>query len=169
MAEQVQICDGRLWSRIGTLLPNHCSISGQGDLELRTAAASLPKQFSYWLYLVTSLKDNPTPTRPKVSHRNILVAEDEPGVREALILLLSLDGHTVTEAADGRQALELFRHGRFDLVITDYVMPQMKGDELAAHIHLLKPSQPVIMVSAHAQSLADAGRPLVGVDAVLGK
>src|SRR6266480_1702768 len=108
-------------------------------------------------------------TRPKVIRKRILVAEDEPGVREALVLLLSLDGHTVTQASDGKQALELFREARFDLVITDYLMPQLKGDELAASINRLVPSQPVIMISAHAQSLAESGRPLIGVGAVLGK
>src|SRR6266700_3626046 len=108
-------------------------------------------------------------TRPKVLRKRILVAEDEPGVREALVLLLSLDGHTVTEASDGKQALELFRQTRFDLVITDYVMPQMKGDELAANISRLAPAQPIIMISAHAQSLAESGRTLTGVGAVLGK
>src|SRR5712691_3986748 len=114
-----------------------------------------------------SMKKTPTP--PKVLRKRILVAEDEPGVREALVLLLSLDEHQVTEASDGKQALELFQGGRFDLVITDYAMPAMKGDELAANINRLKPAQPVIMISAHAQSLADAGTPLTGVRIVLGK
>jgi CheY-like chemotaxis protein len=106
---------------------------------------------------------------PKILHKRILVVEDEPGVREALVLLLSLDDHTITQAVNGRQALDLFKTGQFDIVITDYLMPHMKGDELAAHIHLLKPGQPVILVSAHAQSLAEAGTPLVGISAVLGK
>ncbi len=115
------------------------------------------------------MKNTSPGSRPKVLRKRILVAEDEPGVREALVLLLSLDGHTVTEASDGKQALELFRQNRFDLVITDYIMPQMKGDELAANIHRLVPSQPIIMISAHAQSLAESCRSLVGVGAVLGK
>ena len=115
------------------------------------------------------MKINFPGTRPKVLGKRILVAEDEPGVREALVLLLSLDGHTVTQASDGKQALELFREARFDLVITDYLMPQLKGDELAASINRLVPSQPLIMISAHAQSLAESGRPLTGVGAVLGK
>lgn len=106
---------------------------------------------------------------PKVLHKRILVVEDEPGVREALVLLLSLDDHIITQAADGRQALELFRNGHFDVVITDFLMPHIKGDELAAHIHLIKPGQPVIVVSAHAQSLAESGNPLVGVSEVLSK
>ena len=108
-------------------------------------------------------------TQAKVLDKRILVAEDEPGVREALVLLLSLDGHTVTQAGDGKQALELFQRERFDVVITDYMMPEMKGDELAANIQLLMPAQPVIMISAHAQTLEESGNPLAGIGVVLGK
>jgi CheY-like chemotaxis protein len=115
------------------------------------------------------MKPTVSGTPPKIMRQRILVVEDEPGVREALVLLLSLDEHQVTQARDGRQALELFRGGRFDLVITDYLMPHMKGDELAAHIQLLRPAQPVIMISAHAQSLTESGNPLTGIAAVLGK
>jgi len=115
------------------------------------------------------MKKNLPGTRPKILGKRILVAEDEPGVREALVMLLSLDGHTVTQASDGRQALELFKRDRFDVVITDYLMPEMRGDDLAANIQLLMPAQPVIMISAHAQTLAESGNPLAGVAAVLGK
>src|SRR5262245_45041292 len=89
---------------------------------------------------------------PKVLDKRILVAEDEPGVREALVLLLALDGHKVTQACNGKEALQLFREGRFDVVITDYMMPEMKGDELAENISRSNPDQPVIMISAHAQT-----------------
>jgi two-component system alkaline phosphatase synthesis response regulator PhoP len=115
------------------------------------------------------MKKNLPGTRPKILGKRILVAEDEPGVREALVMLLSLDGHTVTQASDGRQALELFKRDRFDVVITDYMMPEMRGDALAANIQTLVPAQPVIMISAHAQTLEESGNPLAGVAAVLGK
>src|SRR5436190_960514 len=135
----------------------------------RDAPVPIPvHNYSHLLTTMICMKP-PTGTPPKVLHKRILVAEDEPGVREALVLLLSLDEHQITQAVDGRQALELFKGGQFDLVITDYLMPHMKGDELAAHIHLIKPGQPVVVISAHAQTLADSGTPLVGVSAVLGK
>jgi len=108
-------------------------------------------------------------SRKKIIRKRILLAEDEPGVREALALLLSLDEHTVIQATDGEEALQLFQAGQFDLVITDYLMPEMKGDELAIAINRLAPAQPLIMISAHAQTLADSGNPLIGVDTVLGK
>jgi CheY-like chemotaxis protein len=118
---------------------------------------------------VAEMKKTRSNAQRKVLRKRILVAEDEPGVREALVLLLSLDEHNVTEASNGKEALELFRTAQFDVVITDYAMPVMKGDELAANINQLKPAQPVIMISAHAQTLADSGNPLTGIRIVLSK
>ena len=80
--------------------------------------------------------------------------------------MLGLDEHVVTEAASGREALDLFRPGRFDLVITDYVMPLMKGDELARNIKRLEPSEPVLMITA---SAGEFGCIPASVDAVLQK
>lgn len=57
----------------------------------------------------------------------ILVAEDEPGIREALELLLGLEGFGVVTATNGAQALELLARVECDLVITDHMMPVMDG------------------------------------------
>jgi hypothetical protein len=59
----------------------------------------------------------------------IVVADDEPGVRSFLRLVLESRGYEVIEAANGRQALEAARAGRVDLVITDLVMPEQEGLE----------------------------------------
>jgi len=59
----------------------------------------------------------------------ILVADDEPGVRNYLREVLETAGYEVTEAADGEQALKAARAGRVDLVITDLVMPEREGIE----------------------------------------
>ena len=89
----------------------------------------------------------------RVQGKRVLVADDELGVREAIKLLLSIDEHAVSEAENGAAALELFRSGKFDLVITDYEMPRMKGDELAARIRAIAPSQPIIMITAYTEKL----------------
>jgi len=96
----------------------------------------------------------------------ILLVDDQRSVRDAINLLLKLDGHRVSEAGDGAIALDLFMHGRFDLVITDFQMPNMNGNELAARIKQASPTQPILMISAYAQQLRDAGIP---VDAILEK
>ena len=89
----------------------------------------------------------------KVSGKRILLADDQQEVRELLALMLGMDEHIVTEARNGREALDLFAPERFDLVITDYLMPLMKGDELARHIKRLAPSEPILMITGSADEL----------------
>ncbi|MEO5698901.1 MAG: response regulator [Casimicrobiaceae bacterium] len=60
---------------------------------------------------------------------SILVVDDEPAVCEALADLLRLDGHDVHTAGNGRDALRLAVPARFDLVLSDLMMPGMSGDE----------------------------------------
>jgi CheY-like chemotaxis protein len=60
-----------------------------------------------------------------------------------------LDDHTVIEANNGAEALGLFAHDQFDVVLTDYVMPFLKGTELAARIKKLAPNQPIVMITAY--------------------
>ena len=101
--------------------------------------------------------------------RRILVVDDEPFVCDAVKMMLAFDGHQVQTATSGREALALYDQEKFDLVITDFSMPTMKGDELAAAIKARNPRQPVVMITAYAEMLQTSGNPLTGVDFVLGK
>jgi CheY-like chemotaxis protein len=85
--------------------------------------------------------------------KRILLVDDDPDVRAALKMLLSMDEHCIVEAENGRQACFLFSPGDFDLVITDYEMPLMKGDELARTIKCLVPSQRIIMITGVPEKL----------------
>ncbi|MCL4786166.1 MAG: response regulator [Verrucomicrobia bacterium] len=98
--------------------------------------------------------------------KHILLVDDDPAVRESIKLFLSIDRHTVTEASSGHEALHLFTGERFDLVIMDYLMPDMLGEELAQQIKNLAPKQPVVMVTAYLEKLVNQGKP---ADALLGK
>jgi two-component system, NtrC family, response regulator AtoC len=102
----------------------------------------------------------------RVLRKRILVADDEPLVREALRQLLGLDEHTVKDAPNGVEAFELFKNDEFDLIITDYTMPEMNGNELAAKIKQLKPLQPILMITAYNPELNAPKNP---VDLVLKK
>lgn len=104
--------------------------------------------------------------RPRPRRKRILLVDDQESVREAISFLLKLDDHTVIEAADGAVALEMFMRGRFDLVITDFDMPKMKGNELAAKIKQAHPTQPILMLTAYAERLRDSDNP---VDVILDK
>jgi CheY-like chemotaxis protein len=107
------------------------------------------------------MKDN-----PELTGKHILIVDDDPGARSALKMLLELDGHVVSEAACGKEACWLFTPGTFDLVITDYSMPEMNGAELARTLKCLVPSQPIVMVTAFVGNLVSDDNP---VDAILGK
>ena len=91
----------------------------------------------------------------------ILVVDDQEGVRGLLRRELTERGHTVLEAADGAEGLHLVRrrNGAVDLILSDVVMPQMNGTELATHIGVEFPDVPVILMSA----FTPAGVARVGV------
>ena len=99
----------------------------------------------------------------------ILVVDDEPTVCKAIQMMLSFYGHEVETATDGAAGLARYEAGRFDLVITDYLMPEMKGDQLVARIKQIRPDQRVIMVTAFAEDFLSRGKPTGGVDHVLTK
>jgi CheY-like chemotaxis protein len=99
----------------------------------------------------------------------ILVVDDEPAVCDAIKMMLKFDGHAVQTANGSKEALSLLEQGKFDLIITDYSMPGMKGDELAAVIKKRLPNQPIIMITAYAEMLESSGNPLTGVDFIISK
>jgi signal transduction histidine kinase len=108
---------------------------------------------------------------PGVERRTlrILLVDDEPRLRQILASYLAIDGHRVTPAADGAEALRHFEPGRFDLVITDRAMPELGGDALAAAIEELAPDLPLIMLTGFATQMEQSEEHLPGVDLVLSK
>jgi len=108
-------------------------------------------------------------TAPAFPQRRILVVDDEPFVCDAVKMMLTFDGHIVETASNGKDALAIFEKGKFDLVITDFAMPSMKGDELAVAIKARSPKQPVVMITAYAEMLQSSGNTLPGVDFVISK
>lgn len=106
---------------------------------------------------------------PAFPQRRILVVDDEPFVCDAVRMMLAFDGHQVETANNGEEALKRFDESGFDLVFTDFLMPNMKGDQLAAAIKARNPQQPVVLITAHAEMLRASGNPLKGVDFVISK
>jgi DNA-binding NtrC family response regulator len=66
----------------------------------------------------------------------ILLIEDDESIRPLLEATLVRDGHTVTAAANGREGVEKFKPGEFDLVITDLVMPEKEGIEVLQDVRV---------------------------------
>jgi len=105
-------------------------------------------------------------SHPRSLH--VLVVDDNPGIRDAMIAALAGDGHIVQTAEDGQDGIERFRAGAFDIVITDRGMPRMNGDRLAAAIKQVSPRTPVILLTGVGSLMGSEDMPL-GVDLVVGK
>jgi PAS domain S-box-containing protein len=95
----------------------------------------------------------------------VLVAEDEPGVRQVTRNILEEHGFNVIEAADGREAVEIFqqRGEEIDLVLLDALMPRLNGAETLAAIRALKPGTKALFMSGYAHEIM-GGRMLIPDD-----
>jgi len=78
---------------------------------------------------------------------SILVADDEPGIRDLLVEYLQNRGHTVAAAGSASEASRVLRTEPFDLVITDIVMPDGDGFELISALRASQPSTRVLAIS----------------------
>jgi CheY-like chemotaxis protein len=88
---------------------------------------------------------------PEPRERVVLLVEDDPAVRSMARRYLGQAGYAVVEAGDGLQAWSRFRRrpDRFDVLLTDVVMPRMPGTELAARVHALRPELPVLLMTGY--------------------
>jgi DNA-binding response OmpR family regulator len=77
----------------------------------------------------------------------ILVIDDEPQMRRLIARILTGAGHTVHQANDGRNGIELFHRVHPGLVITDIVMPDMEGIEMIRELHQEAPEIPILAIS----------------------
>jgi DNA-binding NtrC family response regulator len=82
-----------------------------------------------------------------MSKSRILLVDDDDGLRTALRRALEREGHEVVEASNGRHALDRLKETTVNLVITDIIMPESEGIELALILHKTQPELPVIAIS----------------------
>jgi two-component system, cell cycle sensor histidine kinase and response regulator CckA len=89
------------------------------------------------------------------SRATIMVVEDEADVRQVLCDVLSRAGYAVIEASEGREALRLAaqHEGRIDLVITDMIMPNMTGWEVARQVAAARPETKILVISGYADDV----------------
>ena len=100
----------------------------------------------------------------------ILLVEDEGAVRSLVTRVLSRAGYQVVDAAGPTAALEAFaiRAGSFDLVVSDVVMPRVRGPELVEQLRRQRPDLPVLYISGHLGEGVDRDD-LIGDDPLLVK
>lgn len=81
----------------------------------------------------------------------LLLVEDDPSIREMAALGLGKAGFRVTTAADGREALQRFRHDPFDLVVLDVMLPALDGFEVCREIRK-ESGVPIVMLTAKTET-----------------
>ncbi len=80
----------------------------------------------------------------------ILVVDDEENIRQLVVKYGNFEGHTVSEAADGMEAIEKVKNGKFDIVIMDVMMPELDGFSAVREIRKFS-NVPIIMLSARVE------------------
>lgn len=90
--------------------------------------------------------------------RTILCVDDEENAVLLRKVVLERVGYEVESALSGADALRVMEQGSFDLVLADYIMPQMNGAELASHIKALYPQTLVVLISGINEIPPDAAR-----------
>jgi CheY-like chemotaxis protein len=129
--------------------------------------------FRVYLPVAEGVPEEPTPERTApheaVSGARILVAEDDDLVRRFMCGVLRQAGYLVTEAARPADALAALENTPLDLLVTDLVMPEMNGHELATSARRSRPDLRVLYVSGYAEGSELRERVSASGDAFLPK
>lgn len=87
-------------------------------------------------------------------NRRVLLVEDDPATRDALRSILEILGFVVEPAASGRDALTRAMVTSFDLLLTDFLLPDYRGNELANKLMEMQPDLRVVLMSGYTQDSA---------------
>ena len=117
----------------------------------------------------TKKKEKAQSISDELKKAEILVIEDEEDVRKLLSDILTDGGHEVEASSNGREGVEIFTKGEFDLVFTDLGMPDMSGWQVAQEIKKVKNSTPVALITGWNIQLKDSELKKRGVDLVINK
>lgn len=83
------------------------------------------------------------------ARKRLLLADDQPSIRDSLSRLMRRQGFHVALAESGHEAIERSAREHFDLMLLDLSMPELNGWEALKHIAALKPGLPVVIMTAH--------------------
>ncbi len=93
----------------------------------------------------------------------VLVVDDEPDIRSVVRGMLTAKGYTVLETGDPQQAIRMSTQQAIHLLVTDMVMPLMKGTDLAKRIQEVSPWTKVLLMSAYkVAEVTTSGLPFIG-------
>ena len=88
---------------------------------------------------------------------HILVVDDDMAVLSLVARILKIEGHVVSTASDGRQALDVLKHRVPDLILSDIRMPDLDGETLLREVKARAPQVPCIAVSGELDKRDTAG------------
>lgn len=94
---------------------------------------------------------------------NILIVDDEEMIRRLIKKYAEFEGHTVSEACDGMEAVSMCRNGDFDILICDIMMPELDGFSACREIRKFS-DIPIIMLSARGEEYDKINGFSIGVD-----
>lgn len=94
---------------------------------------------------------------------HLLVVDDEVRIRSIIKKYAEFEGHTVTEAADGMEAVRLTRNEEFDIIIMDIMMPELDGFSACREIRKFSQT-PIIMLSARGEEYDKINGFSLGID-----
>jgi CheY-like chemotaxis protein len=117
---------------------------------------------------LTAHQASATIALPSESMAKILCIDDNAHGLSARRVLLEKLGHQVTLARSGAEGLKAFRREKADLVIVDYIMPQMNGAEVVRKVKKSAPALPVILLSGYTETL-DLETKVKDADCILSK
>jgi DNA-binding response OmpR family regulator len=100
---------------------------------------------------------------------HILIAEDDTAIRQGLLATLESEGYAVTAAADGAQALKLFRQRPYELVILDVMMPRASGYDVCRELRAQGARAPILFLTAKGEELDKVVGLKLGADDYLTK
>ena len=92
--------------------------------------------------------------QPEKASASVLVIDDDPDVRAFIAAALEEQGYRVRQAGGGREGLAQVQRDRPDLVIIDFIMPEMSGADVARKIRAKHPDQPILFVSGYSETEA---------------
>jgi DNA-binding response OmpR family regulator len=131
-----------------------------GGIEVESAPLR-GTRFQLWLPATSdeAYEDSSAPDpAARRGHERVLFVEDEPAVRRLGLRILEQAGYDVIEARDGEEALALLDRETtpVDAIVTDVVMPNMGGGEMARRVRSKQPQIPILFVSGHPEDRSGA-------------
>jgi len=104
-----------------------------------------------------------------IEETKVLLIDDEEILREMMSMMLASNGYTVVTCKDGKEGVQHFTSGNYDVILTDLVMPKMSGFDVAETVRKFDPHIPIALVTGNALDINVSEVKRRGIDMLLAK